>query len=152
MNDFVGRFDACISLDQRSVVEKKGRFFLLNEDLRSSLPDDFFYAGVYLGKAKDNVFFPSFGLLAIIADGKANKIMVDEKTEWLFICGRDIFKRGIVRAIGSKKKGHLVLVLNQHGECLGFGKILRSIDEDKNDGKVVVKNILDVGDFLRRER
>jgi ribosome biogenesis protein Nip4 len=43
-----------------------------------------------------------------------------------------------------------VLVLNSYGECLGFGKILRSLD-GKRKG-LAVENILDIGDFLRRER
>lgn len=77
--------------------------------------------------------------------------MVDEKTAWLFICGRDIFKRGITNISGSKRKGDYTLILNQHEECLGFGKILHNIGDDRNS-KVVVKNISDIGDFLRREK
>jgi ribosome biogenesis protein Nip4 len=42
------------------------------------------------------------------------------------------------------------LVLNSHDECLGFGKILRNL-KGKRKGPAV-ENILDVGDFLRRER
>lgn len=78
-------------------------------------------------------------------------MVIDEKTEWLFICGRDIFKRGIIEIKGSKRKSNYTLILNQHDECLGFGKILHNIDEENNKKKVVVKNISDIGDFLRRE-
>ena len=77
-------------------------------------------------------------------------MVVDAKTAWLFICGRDIFKRGIVKVEGSNKKDAYTLVLNQHGECLGFGKILYDLDGEK--GRVAVKNISDIGDFLRREK
>jgi ribosome biogenesis protein Nip4 len=42
------------------------------------------------------------------------------------------------------------LILNQYDECLGFGRIMRDLNEKTNG--VVVKNISDVGDFLRRER
>jgi ribosome biogenesis protein Nip4 len=85
----------------------------------------------------------------MIAEKKANKIIVDKKTEWLFICGRDIFKQGIIKATGSKKRGDYTLILNQHGECLGFGKIIHNLNGEKSG--FAVKNISDIGDFLRRE-
>ena len=134
------------------ITEKQGRFYILSRELEEVIPDDFFYAGTYLGKSKQGVFFPSFNLLAMIAKKKeANKVTVDEKSEWLFIVGRDLFKRGILKATGSKKKGAYTLVVNHHEECLGFGRILSSLDEDGKN-QVAVRNISDVGDFLRRER
>ncbi|RJS77726.1 hypothetical protein CW667_02550, partial [Candidatus Bathyarchaeota archaeon] len=110
---------------------------------------DFFYAGLYLGKAKKDRFFPSFNLLRMIAEAKANKVVVDKKTEWLFICGRDVFKRGIKKVVGSRNRGSYTLILNMKSECLGYGEILH--DLDKPGKGVVIKNILDIGDFLRRE-
>jgi len=150
IKDFVRQFDASISLDESLIVKKENRYFLVNEKLKKLITKDFFYVGTYLGKTKNGKFFPSFNLLSMIAEKKTNKIIVDKKTEWLFICGRDIFKQGIIKVIGSKRKGDYVLILNQHGECLGFGKILRSLDEGKEG--VAVKNISDIGDFLRREK
>jgi ribosome biogenesis protein Nip4 len=52
--------------------------------------------------------------------------------------------------LGSKRKNCYVLVLNQYGECLGFGRTVD--DHNKKDGRVAVQNLLDIGDFLRRER
>jgi ribosome biogenesis protein Nip4 len=131
-------------------VKKENRYFLLNETLKSLITENFFYAGTYLGKIKNGKFFPSFSLLRMIAEGKANKIIVNDKTAWLFICGRDIFKQGILKTYGSKRKGDYTLILDQHRECLGFGKILNSLEEERKG--VVIKNISDIGDFLRRER
>jgi ribosome biogenesis protein Nip4 len=150
ITDFVSRFNASISFDEKLIVKKENRYFLINENLRGFIAKDFFYAGIYLGKTKNNKFFPSFSLLKIIAERKANKIMVNKKAEWLFICGRDIFKQGITKVIGSKRKGDYTLILNQHGECLGFGKILCNLGDAKDE--VVVENISDIGDFLRREK
>jgi ribosome biogenesis protein Nip4 len=150
LKDFVGQFGGSISLDESLIVKKENRYFLLNESLKNLITKDFFYAGIYLGKIKDGNFFPSFTLLKLIAERKANKIIVDKKTEWLFICGRDIFKQGIIKVTGSKRKGDYALILNQHGECLGFGKILHALDKEKEG--VAVKNISDIGDFLRREK
>ena len=150
IDDFASRLGTKISLDETLIMNKQGRYFLLNENLKQLASTDFFYAGTYLGKAKDGKFFPSFNLLDIIAQKKANKVIVDKKTEWLFICGRDIFKQGITKVMGSTKRGDHVLVLNAHGECLGFGKIQCNLDGKK--GRLAVENILDIGDFLRREK
>jgi ribosome biogenesis protein Nip4 len=149
IEDFVGRFNAKISLDENFLVRKRNRFFLLNKTLKKLGVKDFFYAGIYLGKVKKGRLFPSFNLLKMIAETKANKIIVDKKTEWLFICGRDIFKKGIKKAVGSKNRGDYTLILNMYNECLGYGKILYDLDRTRKG--VVIKNILDVGDFLRRE-
>jgi ribosome biogenesis protein Nip4 len=150
IKDFVSRFQTRISLDKNLIVKRRDRYFLLDDSLKRLISKDFFYAGTYLGKAKRGKFFPSFNLLRMIAGKKANEVIVDKKTEWLFICGRDIFRQGITEVMGSKRKGDYTLILNQHGECLGFGKVLCNLDKVK-DG-VVIENISDIGDFLRREK
>jgi ribosome biogenesis protein Nip4 len=150
IDEFTGKFGAHLSLEKSLIAENKNGYFLLNEELKHLVGKDFFYAGTYIGKSKSGQFFPSFILLKMIAEKKANKIVVDAKAAWLFICGRYIFKRGIVQVEGSKKKDAYTLVLNQHSECLGFGKIVYDLDGEK--GRVAVKNILDIGDFLRREK
>jgi ribosome biogenesis protein Nip4 len=149
IKDFVMQFGASISLDESLIVRKENRCFLVNEKLKKLITKDFFYVGTYLGKTKNGKFFPSFNLLSMIAEKKANKIIVDKKTEWLFICGRDIFKQGIIKVMGSKRKDDYTLILNQHGECLGFGKIIHNLNGEKSG--FAVKNISDIGDFLRRE-
>ena len=149
IKDFVRQFDASISLDESLIVKKENRYFLINEKLKKLITKDFFYVGTYLGKTKNGKFFPSFSLLMMIAERKANKIIVDKKTAWLFICRRDIFKQGIIKVMGSKKRGDYTLILNQHEECLGFGKIIHNLNGEKSG--LAVKNISDIGDFLRRE-
>jgi len=150
IKNFVSRFHIRISLDKNLIVKRQNRYFLLNDSLKRLILKDSFYVGTYLGKAKRGKFFPSFNLLRMIAGKKANKIIVDNKTEWLFICGRDIFKQGIMKVMGSKRKGDYTLILNQHNECLGFGKILCNLDKAK--GGVIIENVSDIGDFLRREK
>lgn len=107
-----------------------------------------FLAGAYLGKARGKKFFPSVNLLNMIKGKTKNKIWVDRKTEWLFVCGRDIFGEGIKKASPAVHKGIITLVLNEKNEVLGFGK---AVKKPKEKG-VVIDNILDIGDFLRRER
>jgi len=147
--DFAKRVNVKLDLDPQLVMEKEGRYYLLNKKLLGLAQHDFFYAGKYLGKVKNGKFFPSFNLLSMLAETNANKIVIDDKAAWLFICGRDIFSKRIKTVHGSRRKGDYTLILNGFGECLGFGRIIR--DLDAKDGEVVVKNISDVGDLLRRE-
>ncbi len=149
INDFVRRFDASIDFDERSIIMKKDRYFLVKPCMKE-LTQDFYCAGMYLGKIKKGVFFPSFPLLTMISKKKSNKVVVNRRTEWLFVCGRDVFGKGIVKVTGSRDKGALTLILNENNECLGFGKIVRCIDEEITG--VAVRSIADIGDFLRRER
>jgi ribosome biogenesis protein Nip4 len=147
---FASQVNAKLALNTNSIVEKTGRYFLLNEALLKIARKDFYYAGIYLGKIKKGKFFPSFNLLTMLAKGEANKIVVGKKAAWLFICGRDIFSQGTLALRGSQKKGDHALVLNEFSECLGFGRIVNRLDRAAAN-EVFIKNISDVGDFLRRE-
>jgi len=40
--------------------------------------------------------------------------------------------------------------MNKFDECLGFGRVIADLNEKAET--VAVKNVLDIGDFLRRER
>jgi ribosome biogenesis protein Nip4 len=151
IEDFTRRFNASIELDRDLIVNKSNRYFLLNENLKALIAKDFFYAGAYLGKTRGKTFFPSFHLLTMIAQSDANKTTINRKTEWLFTCGRDVFKGGIADMSRPLEKGDYTLILNTYGDCLGFGKITRSLDNARKN-QVIVKNITDIGDFLRREK
>ena len=151
INDFVAQFNASIPLDETCIVRNRNRYYILSKKLKQQAPKGFFYAGAYLGAVKGTSFFPSFLLLTMIAETKANKLVVDSKTAWLFICGRDIFKKGIIKD-GNLKKGDITLILNEHNECLGFGKMILNLRAEIDLNKTAVKNILDIGDFLRREK
>jgi ribosome biogenesis protein Nip4 len=151
IKEFVAQFRASIPFDENHIVRNRNRYYLLSKKLKQQAPQGFFYAGAYLGAVKGSSFFPSFLLLSMVAERKAKKLVVDKKTSWLFICGRDIFKQGILKG-DNLKKGDYALVLNERNECLGFGKIMRNLREESDTTKVVVKNILDIGDFLRREK
>lgn len=150
IDDFVSRFATEIAIDRTLLVENSGRVFLLTENLKKYTSKGFYYAGTYLGRIKSGRFFPSFNLLNMITEKKGNSIVVDKKTAWLFVCGRDVFKKGITTVSGSPRKGDYVLVLNTYNECLGFGRLLSDLEGKREN--VVLENLLDIGDFLRRER
>jgi len=102
------------------------------------------YAGKYLGQEKKE-FRPSSILLNQLSKEKINKIHLKKDAAWLFVCGRDIFENKINKIEGKAEEDNLFLVLYENN-CLGYGKI------DMFEGRNILKNIFDIGDFLRRER
>ena len=152
ITNFAVQLGVQIALNLDLIVEKNGRYYLVNPVLKLLVRPDFFYVGVYLGKGKEGKFFPSFNLLVMLAKMGANRVVVDKKAAWLFICGRDILVGSIVRVQGASKKNTNALVLNEFGECLGFGRIVGNLSGEGAGKQIVVRNVSDVGDFLRRER
>lgn len=101
-----------------------------------------FAAGILLG-TEHRGFTPTPALIELIAKRSPNKVTVDEKGAWLFLCGRDLFRKALVGDARPTRTG-LVLVQNGRDENLGYGKF--------GSGQVAVKNVLDRGFYLRRER
>jgi ribosome biogenesis protein Nip4 len=115
------------------------------EKADSSLGREAQYAGVFLGEEKGKRFMPSIALLDTIGRATHRWVMIDDKAEWLFLCGRDVFAGSVMKA---NVKSGMVIVCNRRKEVLGYGRIAGDIE--KKD-KVYVRNLLDRGDFLRRE-
>ncbi len=151
IEEFIQKLGSKISFSSENVVNKKGKLFFINKKLRENLQDNFFYAGLYLGENKQGKFFPSFNLLSILSEQKVNKVVIDKKASWLFIYGKNIFRENILKVDGDEKKGALTLVLNNTNNCLGFGEIIFDLDKNQKKGEAVIKNFLDIGNFLRRE-
>jgi len=152
INNFAKLFGAELRIGERLVVKMGNRLFLLDGEVRklAGKSEEWLYAGIYLGRVEDGKLHPSFPLLSMIAEKAKNRVTVDDKTAWLFICGRDIFREGILEVKGSGAKGAYTLVFNRNGECLGFGRIAENLDYLKSG--LAIENLLDIGDFLRRER
>ena len=149
---FASQLGVHIGLNLDLVCEKNGRYYLVNHALKQLTQSDFFYVGVFLGKVKDGKFFPSFNLLAMLAKKDAMRVVVDTKAAWLFICGRDILRNSILRIHGSGKINTNTLVINEFGECLGFGRIIGKLYSKEDSNEIAIRNVSDIGDFLRRER
>jgi len=142
LTEFVKKFG--ISEGFENVIEIKDSYFTIVEEIKEvfdKIGEKPVNAGKYLGK-KNGYFIPSLFLLHWLAERTGQKVVVDGKAAWLFICGRDLFESGI-KSKKKWEKNQLVLVLNEENECLGFGKIV--------EGRIYIKNLFDIGDFLRRE-
>ncbi len=152
LTNFAFQLGVQVNFNVDLLIEKNGRYFVVNDTLKQLIQRDFFYAGVFLGKVKGGKFFPSFNLLGMLAKQGANRVVVDGRAAWLFICGRDILQKSIVRVHGSSRKNTNVLVLNEFGECLGFGRIIGKLSDTAENNEIAVRNVSDIGDFLHRER
>ena len=145
IKEFVAQFGVPFPYPDADVVEVSRNFFLTTDAQREQIKElkrDVFAIGLPLGFQRKE-FMPSLVLLDEIAKSTTQTVTVNEKAEWLFICGRDVFKEGVVSS--SAVHGQLVIVLNSRKECLGYGKMV-------NRNKILVESMLDRGDFLRRER
>ncbi|MCX6709734.1 MAG: hypothetical protein NTV63_02140 [Candidatus Woesearchaeota archaeon] len=103
------------------------------------------YCGSRRGSIRKGNFIPGPNFLNDLIPfiDELNYVVVNDKSEWLFLCGRDVFRNGIIKK--SILSYGNALVLNSRRECLGYGKI-----EEK--GSLFLRNVFDIGDFLRRER
>ncbi|MBU2561240.1 MAG: hypothetical protein KKD17_03000 [Nanoarchaeota archaeon] len=152
-DDAVDRFTGQFTDQKLLHVMKIGRQFYqvlpelreLMEKVSKSTSRQPFSAGVFLGEEKGRDFRPSISLIDLISHASERWVMVDDNSEWLFLCGRDIFGKSVIKA--NVKEG-MAIVRNKAGEVLGYGEITGRLE---NSDRVFLKNILDRGDFLRRE-
>ena len=140
INEFIQQFT---EKKIENITKINNRHYLAEEELLS-LKDKIRLnpesIGLFLGEETRNGFRPSLALLEELAKISDRKVFLNKKAELLFICGRDIFGKSTMQT--HLKKG-LVLVQNERDENLGYG---RFADQGK-----LIKNIMDKGDYLRRE-
>src|SRR3972149_213971 len=114
VDDFIKKF-CDKSILEGEVMQLGGSFFLAEKNLveiKNSIEIAPSAVGAFLGEVSDKHFNPSAILLDMISKNSDKKIFVGKKTEWLFLCGRDIFGKGIIKANVSKQ-GELILVQNE---------------------------------------
>ena len=117
INDFTRKFTE----EKIDYILIDKRFYLVNEDLSLLLPKidiNCESVGVFLGKMVKTHFVPSLPLIQWIGERTKSLAQIDEKSSWLFICGRDVFNDSILSC--SVGKGH-VIVQNDKNEVLGYG-------------------------------
>ena len=103
--------------------------------------------GLYLGENKDEKFNPSMALLDIISKTTNEKVIIKDIGENDFLYGKKLRPRHVAKVEGTLKEGFLKIVVNDRNECLGLAKI-----KDIAGTEFSLKNVLDAGDFLRREK
>ena len=124
------------------VVQIANRYYLSKGLEYSETPR---HIGIFLGENIENEFHPSIELIEILSKMSNKKVFINDKSEWIFLNGKDILGKAITKANVSNG---LVFVQNKNDENLGYGKFILDI---KRKDEIVVKNILDRGHYLRCE-
>ncbi len=139
IQEFISRFT-----EKKIEYVKVGSKYYLKNDFLFNLSKDLTNVesvSLFLGEDIEDKFKPSLALLEILAKVSEEKVFVTDIGQIDFIYGR---KKLSERHISSMRgKGSRKLVQNEHDENLGYCKV---IDKDK------IKNLLDRGDYLRREK
>jgi ribosome biogenesis protein Nip4 len=128
------------------VLRINDKYFTLSLSLREGLKvrGGLVYAGRYLGRDR-RLFQPSALLLEALArEPGTRKVHVGRDAAWLFVCGRDLFEESVERVEGELALGGYYLVVYV-GRCVGYGRY-----ETAGDRRII-RNLFDIGDFLRRE-
>ncbi len=128
-------------LKRKVVIVSSGRkeVFITNKKVYDILKKigEVYIAGLYIGEIKRKKFIPSLELAYILKKYAKNLIYVNEKSEQLFLYGRDVFREGIIEIRGESGR---CIVLNKFGDVLGIGEFRNNI----------VKNLADRGLYLRK--
>lgn len=133
LNDF-GIVDK-LELDYRTI----DKFLCQTNNLEIQDSDSLFFAGNCLITVNKKPK-PSLSFLNQILSKTQSVIKLNKKAAWLFICGRDILKRGITSKSNINNKA---IVLNEKNEIIGVAQ--------KLIGRDFYKNYWNIGDFLKRE-
>lgn len=145
MWEFVEKFTDEELLVEDDVFQLGEEWYLVPRSLFAlgkDLPRHPVFVGLFLGRKKNNYLVPGVALLEkLAASRKTKKVFVNDKSAWLFVCGKNVLKESITKEEHAPQKDDWVLVMN-NDKCLGFGVV--------EEG--VIKNLFDIGDFLRRER
>ena len=142
LQDFVKAFTDKQVYNDFALVSRN--FYEVPEELKKvtdQIRHPFYSAGECLGHLAGHRFVPSIVLLKRLAPLTNRRVTVSDEAAWLFCCGRDILPKAV---IGSCPGDGLVLVQNRRSEILCYG--------EASAGVITVKNRLDIGNFLRRER
>lgn len=139
INEFIEKFT-----DKKiDFVKIKSKYFLVSSELLK-IKEKFSFEplgiGIFLGEEKKGDFYPSLALLEILSKYSKEKVILNDLGELDFIYGKNLRERHILKVKG---KSYLKLVQNEYNENLGYGKLKE---------KSALKNKLDRGDFLRREK
>ena len=111
------------------------------------------YGGLQIGTLQKKKFIPSITFFDIVAKYSNNflYVIVDCNGEKLILYGRDIFGNSIEYASPGIEENSIILILNKSKEFLGVGRSRYSTTKIKENGKVTINTLLDLGTYLRLE-
>ncbi len=134
--------------------------YAINEDAKEIIDEILekkkhpYALGFHVGRIRKNKFIPSLEL-GYAAVTKTNAyVIVNDKGEKNFLYGKDIFTESVIDIGTNIREKQIVLVLNDRHEYTGIGRALGAITKRRDKilarRKVIIKNIIDLGWYLRR--
>ncbi|AEA47455.1 PUA domain-containing protein [Archaeoglobus veneficus] len=114
------------------------------------------HAGIKLGEVGRRFRFSIEGTF-FLAKKESKRVYLSEKGEMLFLYGRDVFASSVIGITEDTGENDIVMVCNENGDILGIGKSRfdwhRMMEmKEKDPDRVVVENLLDRGEYLRKEK
>lgn len=122
-----------MDLEEYETVMIENELYLVKKELLPFINEETKAAGLKVKNTKLSLEFA----FTLAPRATRNKVKINEKGETLFLYGRDVFKKNIVKGDLAKKGEKLVV--NQQNECLGVGYW---------NGEML-ENVKDRGMFLR---
>jgi 60S ribosome subunit biogenesis protein NIP7 len=109
--------------------------------------------GLPIGNLHKKKFLPSITFFDVVAKYSNNflYVIVNSNGEKLILYGRDVFGNSIEYASPGIEENSMILILNKSKELLGVGRSRFSTIKIKENGKVTIKTLLDLGTYLRLE-
>lgn len=112
------------------------------------------YGGLPIGILQKKKFLPSITFFGIVAKYGSSflYVIVDCNVEKLILYGKDIFGDSIIYASPDIQENSVILILNKSKEFLGIGRFRFETSRIKENGKVTVNTLFDLGMYLRCEK
>lgn len=133
--------------------EKKEVFLITREAFELYSIIDAVHGGMKIGELTNRRLKLTLEGSFLLA-GKKKRVFVSERGEMLFLYGRDVFAGSILKADSDVKENDVVFVVNRYGDVIGIGKSRYEgkVFMELPDDKVAVENLVDRGEYLRKER
>ena len=129
----------------------KEKIYLLSKELYNvykKMKKHPYSIGFFFAEISDVVRF-SFGVADKYAKLRKKTIVVAKFGEEKFLYKRNLMKKHVAKFTEDINEGDLVVVVNQKGDVLGFGKALFSARSISKKQGALVKNISDKGFFVK---
>ena len=112
------------------------------------------YGGLQIGVLRKKKFLPSITFFSIVAKYSNSflYVIVSCNAEKLLLYGKDIFGESIIYASPEINQNSVILILNKSKEFLGIGRSRFQATRIKENGKVTVNTLYDLGMYLRCEK
>ncbi len=108
--------------------------------------------GIWLGEIVKDRFRLSIAVINRLSEITESVVVVSDKGAQSFTYGRSIIRESVLEVDYNLERGQRVVVLTQDGRCVGLGVL--SVDAHKINrlakDRLVVKNVIDIGWYIRR--